>query len=171
MLKTLCENDWVSLLDLNGYVYSHETRCNGVIVAILPYRRNEKGRLQFLLRREITPCWSMEFEDSAITGGLEKNDSIFTVLKELHEEAGYKAEQNELKILGKCRASKSTDTEYHLYAINVQNKEQGALEGDELDDDAINKDASVVWSDDADSVDPLVSVMYVRLMRILGEEL
>jgi len=58
MLKTLCENDWVSLLDLNGYVYSHETRCNGVIVAILPYRRTEKGRLQFLLRREITPCWS-----------------------------------------------------------------------------------------------------------------
>ena len=49
--QTLHENDWVSLMvvrkpdaGVNGYVYSHETRCRGRIVAILPYRDGPAGR-------------------------------------------------------------------------------------------------------------------------------
>ena len=44
-IVTLCDNKLVSLMKIvypekgiNGYVYSHETRCDGNIISIVPYR-------------------------------------------------------------------------------------------------------------------------------------
>ena len=44
-ITTLKANSWLSLMEIkdpdkgiNGYVYSHETRCQGQIVLVLPYR-------------------------------------------------------------------------------------------------------------------------------------
>ena len=64
-VETLYDNKWLSLkqvvkpdVGINGYVFSHASRCNGKIVSILPFRYaiNDKGKrtIQFLIRKEIT---------------------------------------------------------------------------------------------------------------------
>ena len=78
----------------------------------------------------------------------------------LKEEAGYELEGTaRLCYLGYCRGTKSTDTTFYLYAVNVTDLEPGEAEGDgsELDD------APCEWhTDPTVSRDPLVSALYVR---------
>src|ERR1019366_6829565 len=74
--QTLMQNDWVSLMivrkpeaGVNGYVYSHETRRRGRIVAVLPYRAVAlAGRpvREYLVKSEMTPCWGFDQVLSAI---------------------------------------------------------------------------------------------------------
>jgi intein/homing endonuclease len=78
--ETLHANPWLSLkvmrkpdVGVNGYVYSHETRCQGRIVAILPYR-DSGGTREYLVKSEMTPCWGLDQVLSAITGGYEGGD-------------------------------------------------------------------------------------------------
>lgn len=169
--KTLCKNEWLSLMELdldgNKYVYSHESRCNGIIVAILPYRfKNDK--ISYLLRKEITPCWGIEPNHSALTGGLEEGLSpIETVLKELKEESGYSATEDDLIILGKCFGTKSTDTRYYLFSVDLTGKKPGKKSGDgTIYDDS----GTCVWTKEPYLCnDPIASVMYCRLFKKLGE--
>lgn len=110
--KILYNNKWLSLIELKdinkgikGYICSHETRCNGKIVAILPYRSNNEV-FEYLLRNEITPCWGIQSELSSITGGWEGGDIKDDTVKELKEEGGYKINKSELIDLGESYASK-----------------------------------------------------------------
>ena len=78
---------------VNGYVYSHEKRCDGQIVAILPYQRIG-NTLELLFRLEDTPYWSKQnFPDvcpCSFTGGVDPGmNPIDTAVKELAEESGY----------------------------------------------------------------------------------
>jgi 8-oxo-dGTP pyrophosphatase MutT (NUDIX family) len=137
-IKTLCENKWVSLkeisvpeMEINGYTFSHETRCNGKIVAILPFRINEKNEEEYLIRYEITPCWGLKPEISSITGGVEEDDPVHTAIEEMYQEAGYEIFPNELIKLGTSHASKSSDTVYYLFAVDLTKKEKvGEAKGD-----------------------------------------
>jgi hypothetical protein len=59
-IEMLHANEWVSLLALrapehgmDGYMYSHESRCQGRIVALLPYADTPEGR-RYLLKSEVT---------------------------------------------------------------------------------------------------------------------
>src|SRR5947209_16754655 len=98
---------------VNGYVYSHETRCQGRIMAILPFRKVLGTRKPFfLVKLEMTPCWSFDRERSAITGGYEGGDIKRDAIRELYEEAGYTAVPDDLIPLGESYASKSSDTIY-----------------------------------------------------------
>ena len=79
-IKCLCKNPWLSLYKMtdkkahvDGYVYSHETRCNGQIVVVVPFRKTPQ--LEFLVRMETTPCWGMEPELSSVTGGVEEKEN------------------------------------------------------------------------------------------------
>jgi len=137
-IKTLCENKWISLkeinipeMGINGYVFSHETRCNGKIVAILPYRINDKNELEYLIRYEVTPCWGLKQEISSITGGVEEDDPIHTAVEEMYQEAGYEILPQELIGLGTSHASKSSDTIYYLFSVDLTGKEKiGEAKGD-----------------------------------------
>ncbi|GII59353.1 hypothetical protein Pth03_77420 [Planotetraspora thailandica] len=80
MIENLHENEWLSLrvirdpdARVNGYVYSHESRCQGRIVAVLPYQDTPEGR-RYLLKSEVTPCWGLNQILCAITGGYEGGD-------------------------------------------------------------------------------------------------
>jgi 8-oxo-dGTP pyrophosphatase MutT (NUDIX family) len=175
--EMLYHNRWVSLVKLvapnygvDGYVYSHETRCNGKVVAVLPYRVNDSGpepRLEVLLRDEITPCWSLdESQLSAITGGWEKGDDEdcrLTADRELWEEAGYRAPH--LFTLGTCRGTKSSDTVYHLFGVcltGVPRTGDGHGDGSTLE-----ARATCRWVTPEElavrTVDPLASVLWLRL--------
>ncbi len=130
--------EWLQLKELDsGYIYSHEVRCNGSIVLVLPYREGE-----FLVRDEVTPCWDEDRPTrSAITGGVENGEPLEDAVRELQEEAGYTVEPDKFVFLGKCRASKSADTFYFLYAVDVT----GYVQGPALGDGSKNDQAPSVW--------------------------
>jgi 8-oxo-dGTP pyrophosphatase MutT (NUDIX family) len=182
-VETLCDNEWLSLKKMvdpdngiNGCVYSHEERCNGNIIAILPFRtidvkEHNVSELEFLVRREVCPCWDrLRQITCSITGGLEKGQTpIQCALNELWEEAGYKVEEKDMIFVGNCFASKSSDTKYHLYIVNLTDKEkEGKAEGD---GSSLEAKAECYWSDLSniqDIWDPIVSTMFARFMRVLS---
>lgn len=167
-VETLADNEWLALLllkaphlGIDGYVFSHEARCNGNIVAILPYRRVGKDAWEALLRDEVVPPWGLSSSLCAITGGCdhEGEEPVEVAIRELKEEAGY--DVSALDVLGTCRGTKSTDTVFHLFAVDVTSMEPGEATGD---GSRLEDEASTSWSADPETCDdPLVSVMWARL--------
>jgi 8-oxo-dGTP pyrophosphatase MutT (NUDIX family) len=170
--KTLFPNPWLSLMQIedpdqgvSGYVYAHETRCDGKVVLVLPFRskdENQFGGIEVLFRREVTPAWDMSPTLSGITGGVEDEDPAEDALRELEEEAGYTVSREDLIFLGTTYASKAMDTVYHLYAANVEGKSQQMASGD---GSRLESEGSVEWHDNAMGVeDAVASCAYFRLM-------
>ena len=176
MTETLFKNPWLSLKKIvdpdrgvEGYVYSHEERCHGKIVLVLPFRKREGGSgpfssIEVLLRREVTPCWGMEPSLSGITGGVEGDKPLDDAVRELEEEAGYSVPEDEFVFLGTCRGVKSTDTVYFLYAVDVTGKEPGEAKGD----GSALDNAPVEWHQTAvDCDDPQAAHAYLKLVYAL----
>jgi len=170
--KTLYKNDWLELKELkipntpiNGYVFSHEKRCKGKIVSILPFRKVD-GKTQFLLRKEPVPCWEeMNFLTVSITGGVENEDPRETALHELKEEGGYEIDDSQLIDLGTSYGTKSSDTVYHLYSADLSKIPRGDAEGDgsEIEDQSYCE-----WKDSIDeSVDPFTYVCFRKMKDYL----
>ena len=145
-----------------SYVFSHEIRCKGRIIAILPYRK-ANGKTQYLLRIEPNPAWGYHDKHiSSITGGLEKSDTQ-TALLEIKEEAGYSVHEDDLIDLGICRGTKSTDTVFRLFSVDLSGKTCKKATGDGSE---LEKLAYCYWGDETEinkAVDPLIYVMFVRL--------
>ena len=172
--ELLMGNPWLELRrmkdpkrGIEGYVYSHEVRCEGIIVAIMPYYFME-NQLRVMLRAEVTPCWDTVIPQiSSITGGYEpdKGDVVDTALFELKEEAGFEVEKPEMIPLGTCRGTKSTDTIYCLFGVHITSHKQGKAEGD---GSVLEGKAYCYWTPKIDmAVDPLVYVLYRRLLCYL----
>ncbi|WP_433520107.1 NUDIX domain-containing protein (plasmid) [Nonomuraea sp. CA-143628] len=174
MIEVLHENEWLSLRVLrepakgvNGYVYSHESRCEGRIVAVLPNRDADYGR-EYLIKSEVTPCWSLKPIRSALTGGYEGGEIADDAVRELWEEGGYAIRRSDLIYLGRAYASKSADTLYDLYSVDLTGR---AGEEPPGDGSRLESEAEAVWVEAAEIariLDPHVSVMYVRLTALLA---
>lgn len=173
MIETLLENEWVSLKKIvapekgvKGYIFSHETRCNGRIIAVLPIRR-QHDKLEYLLRSEVTPCWDIDNPTpSSITGGSDETDTRMDAIRELVEETGYIATVEELISLGTSYASKSADTVYHLYTVDLTDRVAGEALGD---GSRLEAEAKAIWVSKDELVtckDPQVAVMYLRLLNL-----
>jgi 8-oxo-dGTP pyrophosphatase MutT (NUDIX family) len=164
--KILYDNKWLQLKEIDGYVYSHEIRCNGIIVMVLPYRRTGSN-FEFLVRAEITPCWSKKPTLSAMTGGAESPEGpAEDVVRELYEEAGYRVKADQLKFLGMVRASKSADTYYHLFTIDVTGMTPDQATGDGSKNDL----APSVWLTEEQIVgleDAQALAAYVKIKALL----
>ena len=146
-VETLLENEWLSLkkmvypeANINGYVYSHETRCKGQIVSVLPFRMNPMAPrvLEILIRKEVTPCWHpTKPMISSITGGCEDGSTpAEDACREIEEEAGYKVSPEMLIPLGTMFGVKSSDTIYHLFTVDLTGAEKvgdGSGDGSELE--------------------------------------
>jgi ADP-ribose pyrophosphatase YjhB (NUDIX family) len=173
-IEVLCDNERLSLCEMkdpehgvDGYVFSHETRYGGHIVSILPFRL-EGGRREVLLRQEITPCWSVDKKMlSSIIGGVDPGDGpIETAMRELAEEVGYEITAQELRSLGTTFGAKSSDTVYHLFAVDLTWKKKVMAKGD---GSVLEAKASCVWTRNiSDAVDPLVAVSFIRLALRYG---
>ena len=172
MLKTvtLFDNPWLSLMEVrdpeagvNGYVYSHETRCQGRIVAVLPFRKTDSGEIEYGVRREVTPCWGMASELSALTGGLENGSLLGTAVAEIKEEAGFDVSTTDLVPLGLSFGTKSTDTEYWMYAVDVTDLVEGEVA--EGDGTRLDAEGTMEWHGEPLSNDPLVAQMISRFRR------
>lgn len=151
-----------------GYTFIHEIRCDGEIVSILPYRiKNEN--IEFLFRKEATPCWELGNPViSSLTGGIDRgSDKIKTALKELEEESGYKAYDDELIHLGTSYASKSASTTYHLFSIDLTDKKPTSPLYVETE---LETNSTCEWGNYdmlLTTQDPFIFVSYVRLMDFL----
>lgn len=170
MERTLLhENEWLSLWKMrdpdqgvHGYIYSHESRCQGQIVAILPYRLTPSGQYEFYIRYEVTPPWGMEPAASSITGGVEHAMTPMEAAREeLWEEAGYQASAKMIESLGTCRGVKSSDTEYYLYAVDLtEHKQSGEATGD---GSALEAQATMKWQASVlQGEDPLLGMLFTR---------
>jgi len=173
MIETLYHNEWLSLKrvcvperGINGYVFSHEERCRGEIIAVLLFRYIESG-VEYGLRCECTPCWAVDTPiPSALTGGVEKDSTpIQTLWVEIREESGYR-HLTKLHTLGECRGTKSTDTIYYLYGADVTGIDPGEAEGD---GSRLEAEASIMWTMNPvwSSPDPLVGMLVARLQGYL----
>jgi 8-oxo-dGTP pyrophosphatase MutT (NUDIX family) len=170
---TLHENEWLSLRlvrdpfrGVGGYVYSHKTRCQGRIVAILPFRNVGLGR-EYLVKSEVTPCWGFDQVVSATTGGYEGGDIADDAVREMLEETGYAIDRSELIPLGESYASKSSDTIYTLYSVDLTGRTAGEAIGDGTRLEAESQALWIPRAAVAEILDPQVSVMLVRLDDLL----
>ena len=177
-IKILCKTDWVSLRRMidpengvSGYDYLHEDRCGGKIVAILPYRYEitpgfKTGKVEYLLRKEVTPPWGMKQFVSSITGGVENDNAINTAVHEIAEEAGYEIKRSDLKFLDISYGTKASDTKYYLYTVDLTGKKKtldASGDGSELE-----RMAECFWSDTIENaVDPLVYVLHYKIKEML----
>lgn len=185
-VETLHENPWLSLrvvrapeAGVKGYVYSHESRCAGRIVAVLPYRMvkspsgplDSSARMEYLVKSEMTPCWDLNQVLSAITGGYEGGDIEDDAVREMLEETGYAITRNELVPLGECYASKSSDTVYSLFSVDLTDRVPDEAIGDGT---RVEAESAAVWLPATQLVpvkDSQVHVMYVRLFVRLSSGL
>lgn len=162
----------------DGYKYEfvHESRCDGNIVAILPVSY-DRG---MLVRHEFTPCWGDGLNISSITGGWEKDKHetpIDTVIEELREEAGIVLkDEGCIFSLGTCRGTKSSDTLYHLFVVDLTEEWDWDVVEIETDGSVLEGKAHNEWmptpfsetNTDTDSPwlaggqDPMLYVMYTR---------
>ena len=169
MHKTLYQTPYIELRrvidhenDITGYDYVHETRCNGAITAILPYRiKNDVT--EYLLRHEVTPCWHVSKKIiSSITGGVEAHQTpLENTIQELEEEAGYIRDKNEFISLGTMRGTKSSDTTYHLFTINLTDVERN--KSPDGDGSALEKKAHCEWHKNINNAkDPLIYALHYK---------
>ena len=177
-VETLHKGKFVSLMLHDNpkfkYEFTHEHRCGGHIVAVLPIHP-DRG---MLVRHEFTSCWDLEkLNLSSITGGWEQSrhpTPIDTVIEELREEAGIILnDEDQIMSLGTCRGAKSSDNMYHLFAADLSSgfsEVDIETDGSHLESLAHNEwmphglqmDSlnGVQWFDEG--VDPLLYVLYTR---------
>ena len=177
-IKTLHEGRFVSLVEYktDNYAYevTHEHRCGGHIVAVLPFHPDNG----MLVRHEFTACWDTQgLNISSITGGWERHKHetpLDTAIEELREEAGIiPLHEGQIMNLGTCRGAKSSDNLYHLFAADLSDGyDEVEIEGDgsyleslahnEWMDHGLGEDSldHLQWFNEG--VDPLLYVMYTR---------
>jgi len=159
--KELYHNEWVSLFEKDGYVYSHETRCGGKIVAVLGYREKD-DKLEIVGRFEKTPAHSQELKLASLTGGVEDKSTEETAIIEMKEEAGIDITKDELEDLGQVMSSKSSDTIYYLFAVDCSKKDIKKGEGDGSEGE---KDAYCEWVSIRDAINSFDSVLHSLIIK------
>ena len=169
--------------NVNGYEYIHEHRCDGHIVSILPIHCIHG----MMIRKELTPCWGEGPFINSITGGWERDihlTPIDTVIAELREETGIVlGNENAIKTLGTVRGTKSSDTIYHLFMIDLSDDNYEELEPEP--DSELEKHEYCEWMprvapelmtpDNSpwilDGSDPMLYVMYTRWVMGLAVDI
>jgi 8-oxo-dGTP pyrophosphatase MutT (NUDIX family) len=162
------------------YIYSHETRCDGHVVAVLPYRHTDKNRrYEILLHESANPAWHGRYSRwlsyssqvllDSITGGWENGEDLRdTAARELLEEGGYDRAPAHFTALGTCFAGKSADTVNHLFAVDLTGVEPARTtpSGDGSVIEKMEKPRWMLTESAALSLDPLVAVMIMRLQLV-----
>jgi len=176
---------------IEGYVYAHETRCAGRIVVVMPFRvvaddpcehvSHEASEcatnggselpdvhIELLLIDEVVPCWATDGPSlSSITGGWEFGDDIMcrqTATRELHEEAGFVVGTDALISLGIARGTKSSDTVYFIYGVNLTEVKQ--TDAGNGDGSALEAIASTRWVDAARASESSDSLVHAAANRL-----
>lgn len=175
--QVLYDNKWCSVVEReldNGikWVFGHHGWCNGEGVAIIPYRREltnpgwNYSEFRFLAHMEICAAHSGEHGMYAVAGGRDKAGEpvITTAVRELKEETGYIASEQDMEFLGTCYPSKGTDTLMYLYAVDVTDLELTKPEGDGTLTEELAYCEWVKASELASKGEPILVTLMTRLV-------
>jgi 8-oxo-dGTP pyrophosphatase MutT (NUDIX family) len=161
--SVLYQTAWLDVYDRDGYIFTHT---HNDVVYLLPFRFHVDVRLLLLARFEICPAHSLVHELTSITGQCPAgHEPLEIAVKELYEEGGYRAKQDQFIYLKSVRPVKFADTTAHLYAIDVTGMEQEPAPGDGT---TFEQSATTYWmalSDMADMVCPVFVAMLALLAR------
>lgn len=171
--KVLFKTPFISVCELDvpklnmKYFYLHESRCDGNLVAVLPFKK-ENNKILYGLRKEICPPWDKDkFTICSLTGGVDKGTPREAAQLELKEEAGIFANYNDFIFLGKTFRDKASDTIVHLYAIDITGKEIGEATTDGTEAEKVS---SMIWEEDiSKSLDPLSYTLFYKLQQLNSE--
>jgi 8-oxo-dGTP pyrophosphatase MutT (NUDIX family) len=168
-IKTLYDNEWLSLKEVDDYIFSHESRSNGRLVSILVYTLKNGKVDKVLGRYERCPAHRDGIALTSITGGVEDGKIRRTAVQELFEEAGYEAEPEDLQFLGTTRPSKSADTTMYCFAFNGTGRKRRR---NSIGDGTKGEEGAYCDWISADKAihckDPHMCVMLLRLENVLG---
>ena len=139
------QNKWVSLRKRTSkfadkqydYIYSHEDRCGGNIIAVLPYRKNKFGIREYLFVREHNVLFGVNY--TIITGGVDAKTTDLKKIREqaileLSEEAGI---DSGVEFIRTFTSIKSNTNKYYLFTMqlsenNIASSSSGDGSVDEL---------------------------------------
>ena len=176
-MKTVAKSPFNSLQQLkhglgedDTYWFLHEDRCDGHVVAVVPFRQVDGEDLdyEYLLLPQVTQCWTLENPVySSFTGGVDAGeDPVTAAVREFGEESGYQASIEKFIPLGTCYASKSSSTLYHLFSVDLTNKEPAyAFDQAEVDEGITRPPEWLPVPTVAE--DAIVYVIAWRLMQML----
>lgn len=129
----LHEDKWVSLYKTKeGFTFSHESFADGKKVGVLPFRITNNG-IEVLVIYEMNPAWNLHIFPNRnekvkfatiITGSVENNDPILTMVNELYEEGGYKSDEEDFIFIGGKFLCKSNTSKYFLSIIDLTLSDQ-----------------------------------------------
>lgn len=165
--ELLFGDEWIQLRKANGrYTFSHEVRCDGKIVVVLPFEKEPNSELHVLARVEETPCWEGDKPLAcSLTGGIDAGETPEeAAIKELREEIGFVVTEKDLISLGTMYATKSTDTVYYIFAVQITKETEKV--------DPTDKNSLGVWmnlKDLSKTVDPFLLAGSLRLQHKLME--
>ncbi|TVX86000.1 NUDIX hydrolase [Paenibacillus agilis] len=172
--ESLHKTKWVELMQRTSeehgtYIYIREPwLLNGKAVSVLPYRRDESGYVQFLLRGEMadSPVFG------TVKGGMDKEGETprQCAVRELLEEVGYTADEVNLIALGMARTSKLNTTKMYLFAVDVTNLPYEEPKGDGTANEA---NAYCQWVSEADAIgyeDPVIHTTMLRLYNWTNQQ-
>jgi 8-oxo-dGTP pyrophosphatase MutT (NUDIX family) len=160
--NVLYQTAWLDVYDRDGYIF---TSTHNDVVYLLPFRFRADGGLLLLARFEICPAHSPVHELTSITGQCPTGRAPLEIaVKELYEEGGYRAEQDQFMYLKNTRPVKFADTTAHLYAIDVTGIEQEPAPGD---DSTFEQGATTRWIAPPDMAD-LVCPIFVAMLALLA---
>lgn len=163
--KILYQDEIISVRETvkenSAYIYTHEEISGGIRILVLPFRKKRGGR-QFLLRREFIPCWDSHTDVCGISSKVIDENPEQTAANEVKKDAGYEVKVSELIQLGVVSASKSSDTTYYLYGVDLSKKD---IEQEKLE---VKEDISF-WGDEddiMDSIDAQLVACYGKLRHL-----
>lgn len=165
--KVLYANEWLSLRETpGGYTYAHEEKGRGAGVAVIAYRNYP---VMIVGRYEECPPHRDGMALCAITGQMDHAGEVprSAAIRELKEEAGIQVGFDDMKDLGTVKSGKQTDTDMHLFSVDVRDREIGEAVGDGTrgERDAYCKwitPNAALWSKD-----PLLAMLVARLCNHL----
>ena len=169
MTKATYKNQNIAIWKINdrakgikSHYYLNESYCDGRMAALLPFRFGKGNRVEYLVRKELVPCWDMNRTSLvAITGTTDQ--------RWREQKTGFFLSpiSNRFKTLGSCYGIKRADTVYDLWAVNVHGLTQEPPEGDGTPVDDLSTCHWVVDSTIGMSVDPLVYILHYRTARYI----
>ncbi len=113
--------------------YAYASQTGGMMAVLLPYRK-KMGAAQYLLRRELIPCWDSHMDICGIAVLGEQSELEKLLVEAIKQESGYQVSVGELKCMGVCATDRFTDTTCFLYAVDLT-RHSGAEEKLEVEEE------------------------------------
>lgn len=167
--EVLFNNKWLRVVKLDGwFIASEAAQCiNDIAVAVLPYRKDRYGTIEYLSRFELNPAHLDEpgkHQVSIITGACETGESLYHAKMEVLEETGYDISEDRFIPHGIVCPNKTSTTKLHLFSVRILAKDkQNDYTGDGSNNEAKEYADWVSYDTMLQAKDPYIHTIMMRM--------